>query len=159
MTWRMNWRVWSSALLFVGAMMAPALPQGRSGDTGGHAVDLLLRSANRWDANGDQVYSCDEWKRYVGDMFTKADRNRDGFVDAQEFRAIQEADPQFKDAGLGYFDDNRDGKLSRSEFVDKPSPFFLRFDLNRDCKVTLDEVMEQVGRESDSSKPRRLPSR
>ncbi len=156
----MNWPVWSFVLLVVGAMTAPASPQGRADVAGGgHSVDVLLRSANRWDANGDQVYTCDEWKRYLGDMFTKADRNRDGFVDSQEFRVIQEADPQFKDAGLGYFDDNGDGKLSRSEFVDKPTPFFLRFDLNRDCKVTLDEVMEQVGRESDGSKSRRLPSR
>jgi hypothetical protein len=32
----------------------------------------------------------------------------------------------FKDAGPGYFDNNRDGRLSRGEFVDKPNPLFAK---------------------------------
>lgn len=104
-------------------------------------VDQWVRWANEWDANHDQVFTCEEWKKYVTDLFNKADRNRDGYVDAKEFKLIQETAPQFRDAGLGYFDDNGDGRLSRSEFVDKPNPFFLRYDRNHDCKVTLDEIM------------------
>ncbi len=34
----------------------------------------------------------------------------------------------FKDADLGYFDDNRDGRVSRGKFVDKPNPLFARYD-------------------------------
>lgn len=110
----------------------------RSGPT---SLERMIRLANAWDANNDQIYTCDEWKKFVTDIFNKADRNRDGFVDAQEFAAIQGAAAQFKESSLGYFDDNRDGRLSRAELVDKPNPFFLQFDVNRDCKVTLEEIM------------------
>lgn len=108
---------------------------------GPSALERMIRLANAWDANNDQVYTCDEWKKFITDIFNKADRNRDGFVDAQEFKAIQDATAQFKDAEFGYFDDNRDGRVSRAEFVDKPNPFFLQLDKNRDCKVTLEEIM------------------
>jgi Ca2+-binding EF-hand superfamily protein len=46
----------------------------------------------------------------------------------------------FADADLAYFDDNKDGRVSRDEFINKPSPFFQRFDRNHDCKVTPDEL-------------------
>jgi hypothetical protein len=104
-------------------------------------TDQWVRWANEWDANRDHVYTCEEWKKYVTDLFNKADRNRDGYVDATEFKVIQETAPQFRNAGVGYFDDNGDGRLSRSEFIDKPNPFFLQFDRNRDCKVTFDEII------------------
>ncbi len=118
------------------------------------ALERMLRLAHAWDANDDQIFTCDEWKKFVTGIFNQADRNRDGFVDAQEFKSIQNATPQFKDASLDYFDDNRDGRLSRAEFVDTPNPFFLQFDRNRDCKVTLDEIME-ASKPADGSRPPR----
>ena len=102
------------------------------------------REANVWDANGDQIYTCAEWKKYVNELFTRADRNRDGYLDAQEFKTIQELAPQFARADLGYFDDNRDRRLSRNEFVEKPNPFFLRFDKKGSCQVTIDDIMSSV---------------
>lgn len=123
---------------------------------GPSVLERMVRAANAWDLNKDQVYTCDEWKKYLTDLFNKADRNHDGFVDAQEFNAIRDGAEQFKDASLGYFDDNRDGRLSRAEFVDKPNPFFLQLDLNRDCKVTLDEIMAAAARQTPrppSSRP------
>jgi hypothetical protein len=104
-------------------------------------IDRLARAANVWDLDHDHVYTCAEWKTYVSGLFAKADRNRDGHLDAQEFTAIQAADPQFKDAAIGYFDDDRNGRVSRAEFVDKPNPFFLRFDKDGDCRVTLEEII------------------
>jgi len=103
-------------------------------------VDPLLSSAHSWDLNGDGIYTCDEWKVFVNKVFDRADKNHDGHVDAQEFKTIKNADPLFRDADLGYFDEDHDGRLSRREFVDKPSPFFLRFDKNGDCRVTPDEL-------------------
>jgi len=44
------------------------------------------------------------------------------------------------DADFGYFDENQDGEITRKEFVDKASAFFLRFDGNGDCRVTPDEI-------------------
>ena len=71
---------------------------------------------------------------------SEADRNHDGYVDAQEFEAIRKAHAMFKDADLGYFDDNRDGRLSRGEFVDKPNPLFARYDKKGTCRVTFDDI-------------------
>lgn len=102
--------------------------------------DPLANGPLIWDYNHDGVYTCDEWKRYADQLFTLADRNRDGFLDTSEFPTIRRAERTFADADLDYFDDNRDGKISRSEFVDKPSLFITRFDKNVDCRVTPDEL-------------------
>jgi hypothetical protein len=110
------------------------------GDLASTGRDPLLESLARWDANHDGVYTCDEWKQYVNRVFNVADRNGRGYIDAKQFGAIQRADPMFADADFAYFDENKDGRVSRREFVDAPSPFFLRFDKNGDCKVTSEEL-------------------
>jgi Ca2+-binding EF-hand superfamily protein len=96
--------------------------------------------ADIWDANHDGVYTCGEWKSYLDRLFTLADRNRDGHLDPSEFKVIRRAGATFADADFGYFDENQDGKITRSEFVDKPSEFILKFDKNGDCRVTQDEM-------------------
>ena len=103
-------------------------------------VDPFLASTSRWDANQDGILTCDEWRLYANRIFTLADKNGDGFLDATEFKAIGKIEPIFAAADLSYFDDNRDRRISRAEFVDKPSPFFARYDLNRDCRVTAQEL-------------------
>jgi EF-hand domain pair len=105
--------------------------------------DALVAWATTWgDLNHTGVYTCDEWKRYATRLFNEADKNHDGFVSAQEFKAIQQADVMLKNADLAYFDDNRDGRLSRSEFVDKPNQFFARYDRKGECRVTLDNIAD-----------------
>jgi hypothetical protein len=93
-----------------------------------------------WDTNHDGVYTCDEWKSYLDRMFTLADRNHDGRLDAKEFDTVRKAAPMLADADFGYFDENQDGKITRSEFVTKPSEFILSHDKNGDCRVTPDEM-------------------
>jgi hypothetical protein len=121
-------------------------------DSASRGRDPLLASLPRWDANHDGVYTCDEWKLYVNRLFNAADRSGRGYINAKQFEAIQHGDPMFADADFAYFDENKDGQLSRSEFVDAPSPFFLRFDKNGDCKVTSDEL-------KSSPKPPEQPRR
>jgi hypothetical protein len=115
-----------------------------SGDSSGRRSsreDPFVRWAVVWgDPKHEGVYTCDQWKSYAAGLFDKADRNHDRFLDAMEFKAIQQADTMFKEADIGYFDDNRDGRVSRSEFVDKPNPLFVLYDKNGDCKVTFDEI-------------------
>jgi hypothetical protein len=119
----------------------------------GVAVGLLLASGSAalaqsaarsgpevWDANHDGVYTCDEWKSYLDRMFTLADRNHDGRLDAKEFETVRKAAPVLADADFGYFDENQDGKITRSEFVSKPSEFILSNDKNSDCRVTPNEM-------------------
>ena len=93
-----------------------------------------------WDDNRDGVYTCDEWKKYADRLFTSADRNHDGKLDPSEFETIRKADATLAEADFGYFDENQDGKITRKEFVEKPSQFILRFDRNGDCRVTGDEL-------------------
>jgi hypothetical protein len=93
-----------------------------------------------WDANHDGIYTCDEWKSYLDRLFTLADRNRDGHLDPSEFATIRRAAATFADADFAYFDENQDGKITRREFVDKPSEFILQFDKNGDCRVTPNEM-------------------
>jgi hypothetical protein len=126
---------------------APALaqmpmPGGGGGMPGAKsaAPDPLLESTSRWDANHDGILTCDEWRQYANRLFTIADKNNNGFLDATEFQHIGKIEPIFAGADFSYFDDNHDGKVSRAEFVDKPSPFFARYDLNHDCRVTSQEL-------------------
>jgi hypothetical protein len=101
---------------------------------------MLANGPPVWDTNHDGVFTCEEWKKYADRIFTSADRNRDGYLDAKEFETVRKADATFADADFGYFDENQDGKITRKEFVDKPSAFILRFDRNGDCRVTMDEI-------------------
>lgn len=104
------------------------------------APDPFLASMSRWDANHDGTLTCDEWRQYANRIFTIADKNANGFLDATEFQHIRKIEPIFAGADLSYFDDNRDRQVSRAEFIDKPSPFFARYDANRDCRVTSQEL-------------------
>jgi Ca2+-binding EF-hand superfamily protein len=101
-------------------------------------------AASIWDANHDGVYTCDEWKKYLERLFVIADRNRDGMLDATEFKTIRQASPPLAEADFGYFDENQDGKISRQEFVSKPSELILQYDKNGDCRVTPDEMKESA---------------
>jgi len=103
-------------------------------------ADPLVLSAQVWDLDHNGIYTCDEWKQFARRIFDLADRNRDGYVDVSEFKTIQQATPVLKEAELAYFDDNRDGRISREEFVSKPNPLFARYDRNGDCKVTPAEL-------------------
>ena len=93
-----------------------------------------------WDANHDGIFTCQEWKSYLDRLFTLADRNRDGHLNPSEFAIIRRAGTALADADFGYFDENQDGKITRSEFVDKPSEFILQNDKNGDCRVTPEEM-------------------
>jgi Zn-dependent peptidase ImmA (M78 family) len=113
---------------------------------------LIKNGPPIWDANRDGVYTCDEWKKFAERIFTSADRNHDGKLDPTEFVSVQKMDPALAEADFGYFDEDQDGKITRKEFVEKPSAFILRFDRNGDCKVTNEEVKATM----DLEKPMHL---
>lgn len=119
---------------------------------------MLKNGLPAWDANQDGIYTCDEWKSHLDRIFTLADRNRDGHLDATEFATVRRADSALADADFGYFDENQDGKITRNEFVNKPSEFILRFDRNGDCRVTPDE-MKAATQKSPEGPPERQRDR
>jgi hypothetical protein len=123
-------------------------PAKDSSPTGGAEV---------WDANHDGIYTCDEWKSYLGRLFNLADHNHDGYLDKTEFATIRKAGSTFGDADFGYFDENQDGKISRDEFVDQPNEFILSHDKNGDCRVTPDELKDAGSdQKGQGIKPKKL---
>ena len=122
------------------AMLLAGSLRGASGALAQGYSDPLLNSQPTWDANHDGVYTCEEWKSFMDRLFASADKGHKGFLTRPEFDALKKADPSLAQADFGYFDENQDGKISRKEFVDKPSVFILRFDRNSDCKVTPEEL-------------------
>jgi len=110
-----------------------------------------------WDSNHDGIYTCDEWKSFMDQLFKLADRNHDGSLSPAEFEAVKKADPSLAEADFGYFDENQDGKISRKEFVEKPSVFILRFDKNGDCKVTPEELRAAAKPQTDPRAPQERP--
>jgi hypothetical protein len=140
---REKWKIGVAAwLLFVD--MTAALAQSAP------PTDAMLnKGPPSWDANHDGVYTCDEWKSYMDRLFKSADHNHDGKLDPAEFATVQKADATLADADFGYFDENQDGKITRKEFVDKPSAFILRFDRNGDCRVTADEIKAATAKKQE----------
>jgi EF hand len=125
------------AVLVAGNSLGLSLAQAQSA---ARTDPLLNNGPPVWDTNHDGIFTCDEWKKFMAQLFASADKGRKGFLTKQEFDAIKKADPSLADADFGYFDENQDGKISRNEFVEKPSVFILRFDRNGDCRVTPDEL-------------------
>jgi len=116
--------------------------------------DPLIAWAATWgDTRGRGVYTCEEWKRYAEKLFKDADKNRDGFLNEQEFKAVQQADKMLRNADHAYFDDNKDGRVSRAEFIEKPNPFFARYDRKNECSVSLESIVNPPS-DSKTSKSR-----
>ena len=131
----------SMLALLLGASIGAAYAQNHKETSAATASgdDLVVSTARLW--GGDLgVYTCDQWKRYVTNLFDRADRYHRGYIDEKQFKIIQYASPIFANAEFGYFDDNGDGRITKSEFVDRPSEFFARFDKKHDCRVTADEM-------------------
>ena len=101
---------------------------------------VFLSAAGNWDRNRDGIVTCDEWRAYAGELFDSADVNHDGFVDASEYAKIVSTDRMFQTVDLRYYDADGDGKLSRSEFVDKPNRAFALLDKSNQCKLNADQV-------------------
>ncbi|MFN3624335.1 MAG: EF-hand domain-containing protein [Hyphomicrobium sp.] len=101
---------------------------------------VFLSAAGNWDRNRDGVVTCDEWKAYAAELFDAADANRDGFLDRTEYGKVVSTDRMFETVDLGYYDGDKDGKLSRSEFVEKPNRAFALLDRNNECKLTASQV-------------------
>ena len=84
-----------------------------------------------WDLNHDGDVTCDEWKRYVADLFREADANHDGVLTREEFAVMARRDRLFETAGFAYFDASGDGRLTLAEIADKPNPAFTILDWSR----------------------------
>jgi hypothetical protein len=118
----------------------PVLGSSPASAQSGRTDPLLNNGPPIWDSNHDGIFTCEEWKGFMERLFASGDKSHKGFLTPAEFEVIKKADPGLAQADFGYFDENQDGKISRKEFVEKPSVFILRFDKNGDCRVTPEEL-------------------
>jgi Ca2+-binding EF-hand superfamily protein len=96
------------------------------------------------DHDGDGRLSRAEWHAGA-ELFTRLDRNRDGFVSAAEFTGSQDDDREDRFADL---DTNHDGRVSRSEWHGAAA-VFNALDANRDGVLTRAEAVGTEGGSAD----------
>jgi hypothetical protein len=95
--------------------------------TGGYATALkTMEMMHMIDSNNDGKISKDEWVAYQTRLFTALDKNKDGFLDVEEFYGAPKP-VDFATGGyaraletkqmFGKIDANGDGKVSREEYM------------------------------------------
>ncbi len=105
-----------------------------------------------WDLNGDQAVTADEARERRADVFLSFDANDDGFIDAEEYKVFDEArandqagnEPAGRGARspadgmkLEVNDNDKDGKVSREEFLGNAAGWIASIDRNGDGVATL----------------------
>lgn len=120
-----------------GAMCAltamPAFAQGRQGP-----AEMFEQA----DADGDGLLSLDEFRTARQDLFGKRDRNADGQIDEADMPHLASARPRAREAAAAVtaqLDLNRDGKVTKDEFVEGAVPLFSRADTNADGVLDVKE--------------------
>lgn len=123
---------------------------------------VFLMAAGNWDQNRDNSITCDEWKKYVSELFDGADDNRDGALDSAEWAKVVAVDRMFSTANLNFFDMNNDGKVTRDEFQNRPNPAFTLLDKEKTCVLSGSQVagarsqtqFDTAGKPKESGDPR-----
>ena len=127
-------------ICLISAGAALLLLAGCSGSSLPDTDRVFLSAAGGWDRNRDGVVTCDEWKSYAAELFDSVDANRDGVLDRPEYAKLISTDRMFQTVEFGYYDANGDGKVARTEFVDKPNRAFALLDKNNECKLTANQT-------------------
>jgi hypothetical protein len=110
------------------------------GSSLGEVDTVFLSAAGSWDTNRDGVVTCEEWKQYAAELYNGADGNGDGVVDRTEYVKIVNTDRMFQTVEFGYYDTDKDGKLTRAEFIERPNRAFVLLDKNNECKLAASQV-------------------
>lgn len=111
----------------------PASAQRLGG--GDHFVDA--------DANGDGVITREEFAAARARSFDKLDRDGDGVIRKSDFSRLARFKPeaaQRLQRLIDTADTNRDGRVTREEFIAGPAPMFDRADTNGDGVISKAEA-------------------
>ena len=120
-------------LMAAGAVPARAQAQGR--DPG----EWLARA----DTIADGRITRSEFRAMRAQLFSWLDRNGDGYLsrdDAPRLRRARQAMNERLDEMTRQFDVNRDGRVSRDEFVNGPARIFDLADANGDGVIDREEL-------------------
>lgn len=127
-------------LAALAALAVPLAAQAQpgAGRDPAQALDRIFEA----DSNGDGMVTRPELIAWRAQQWSRLDRNRDGYFtrdDLPGFAAGRWNGPRLMQLRQ-QFDVNRDGRLSRAEFTDGPTPAFTLADANHDGTVTRAEV-------------------
>lgn len=103
---------------------------------------LFVSAAPTWDLDKNNAVTCEEWQRYLTELFTEADANKDGALTKEEYQTVIKADRLFQSADHAYYDANKDGKVMLQEMTSKQNPAFAILDKNKDCQIGSDEIVQ-----------------
>jgi Ca2+-binding EF-hand superfamily protein len=104
------------------------------------------------DTNGDGVITREEFHTARERAFTRLDRNGDGYIDNDDLPSRPLARHTAKDRLaqlVAQLDKDGDGRISKAEFVDGPTPLFDRADTDHNGELSHDEVAaikEKIGK-------------
>lgn len=121
-----------AALIAGAAVAAPAAARDRP-----DPMDMLAQA----DANRDGAVTRAEFVDARRARFAKMDRDGDGyFSDGDLPRLVRKRAGEKIDRATQGFDANRDGRLSRDEFVNGPARLFDLGDANHDGRIDRGEM-------------------
>lgn len=101
----------------------------------------MLSRLDGADANRDGAISKPELIAFRSTNFARLDRDDNGVLTRSDIPAfVSRINPNLNfDSLMAQFDANRDGKVSRDEFVNGPTVIFDAADANRDGLLTTEE--------------------
>ncbi|MGJ3231287.1 MAG: EF-hand domain-containing protein [Oceanicaulis sp.] len=119
------------------------------------------------DANGDKQVTRAELEALRAEEFAYRDRDGDGAISLIDLSPTQQrlADMAGDDEGrlgrgmLARLDENQDGRVTRAEFMNAPSPAFDRLDANADGVVTGEEIDAALQARGEQRSERRAERR
>jgi hypothetical protein len=95
------------------------------------------------DTNGDGVITREEFHAARERLFGRLDRNGDGYIDRNDLSGRlagrQKAQERLAEL-VAQLDKDADGRLSKAEFVEGPTPLFDRADTDHNGELSKNEV-------------------
>jgi len=95
------------------------------------------------DTNGDGVITREEFHAARERLFGRLDRNGDGFIDKDDMSGRlagrQKAQERLAEL-VAQLDEDGDGRVSKVEFVDGPTPLFDRADTDHNGELSKAEI-------------------
>ncbi len=124
----------------------PPMMRGRNGLAGGGGAEPMgrgmpmLRMLQGADANKDGVITLDEALAAAEKRFAVLDRNKDGAIDKADFDLLRKEMVDYRvKRFIHHYGADKDGKVTREQFMAKAAERFAQLDFNTDGTIGRDE--------------------